>query len=94
MGVRGIAVNPVARLSPGSTTSVRMQCAELSRNELDLVLLGQISALLSNNTDTNAHRPSTPRQRSTMAFYHGGVRICRVTFQKLHGIGKIIVHCY
>ena len=67
-----------------------MQCAELSWNELDLVL-GQKSALLSNNADTNAHRPSTPRQRSTMAFYHGGVRICRVTFQKLHGIGKIIV---
>ena len=67
---------------------VRMQCAELNRSELDLVLLGQISALLTNKKDTNAHRPSTPRQRSSMAFYHAGVRICRVTFQKLHGIGS------
>ena len=68
-----------------------MQCAELSRIELDLVLLGQISALLSNSKDTNAHRPATSHLRSSMAFYHAGVRICRVTFQKLHGIG-IIIH--
>ena len=71
--------------------SVRMQCAELSRSELDLVLLGQISALLSNSKETNAHRPATSCLRSSMAFYHAGVRICRVTFQKLHGIG-IIIH--
>ena len=64
--------------------SVRLQCKELSRDELYLVLLGQISALLSNNQATNSKKA---RQRSNMAFYHGGVRICRTTFQKLHGIG-------
>ena len=48
---------------------VRMQCRELSREELDLVL-GQISALLSNNQDTNALK-SLPQQHSSMAFYHG-----------------------
>ena len=62
---------------------MRLQCKELSRDELDLVLLGQISALLSNQA-TNSKKA---RQRSNMAFYHGGVRICRTTFQKLHGIG-------
>ena len=62
---------------------MRLQCKELSRDELDLVL-GQISALLSNNQATNSKKA---RQRSNMAFYHGGVRICRTTFQKLHGIG-------
>lgn len=65
---------------------MRMQCRELSRDELDLVLLGQIAALLANNSDTIAPKP-LPRQRSSMAFYHGGVQICRKTFQKLHGIG-------
>ena len=33
----------------------------------------QISALLINNHTTNSKKP---RQRSNMAFYHGGVRIC------------------
>ena len=65
---------------------LRMQCKELSWDELDLVLLRQISVLLSHDQDTNARKP-LPRQRSSMAFYHGGVRICRKTFQKLHGIG-------
>ena len=64
--------------------TVRMQCKELSRNELDMVILGQISALLSNNESTSALKP-LPRQRSNMAFHHGGVQICRTTFQKLHG---------
>ena len=67
--------------------SVRIQCRELSRDELDLVILGQISALLSSNESTSARKP-LPRQRSNMAFYHRGARICRTTFQRLHGIGK------
>ena len=60
---------------------MRMQCMELSRNELDLVILGQLAALLSHGDTTKSHRPTTPRQRSSMAFHHGGVRICRRTFQ-------------
>ena len=55
---------------------MRMQCRELSRDELDLVLLGQIAPLLANNSDTIAPKP-LPRQCSSMAFYHGGVQICR-----------------
>ena len=42
--------------SPAFTlTRVRLQCKELSRDELDLVL-GQISALLSNNQATNSKK--------------------------------------
>ena len=67
----------------------RMQCAELSRTELDLVILGQIAALLKDTSNTTAHRPSSQRQRTTMAFHHHGVSICRETFLKLHGIGKM-----
>ena len=66
-----------------------MQCAELSRNELDFVLLGQIAALLSTSTQTASHRPSTDRKRTTMSFHHAGQKICRKTFQVLHGIGKL-----
>ena len=76
-----------------------MQCKELSRNELDLVLLGQISALLSHDDTTNARKPQ-PRQLSSMAFFHGGVRTCQKSFRKLHGIGTFykiylnITHTY
>ena len=66
-----------------------MQCAELSRTELDLVILGQIAALLKDTSETGGHRPPSQRQRTTMAFHHHGVPICRETFLKLHGIGKI-----
>ena len=67
--------------------TMRMQYVELLRRELNLVILGQISALLSNYPNTKSNRQATPRQRSSMAFYHCGVRVCRITFQKLHGIG-------
>ena len=66
-----------------------MQCAELSRSELDLVILGQLAALLKDTSEVNAHRPSSQRQRTSMAFHHHGVPICRDTFLKLHGIGKM-----
>ena len=71
----------------------RLQCAELTRDELDLVLVGQIMALLSNDAETGAKssKAPTPRQRSAMLFHHGGWRICGKTFQKLHGIGMIAI---
>ena len=68
-----------------SHESMRMQRRELSRDELDLVVFGQIAALLTHTSDTIAPKP-LPRQCSSMAYYHG-VQICRKTFQKLHGIG-------
>ena len=36
-----------------------MQCSQLTRNELDLALLGQISALLSSDPDSAANNPTT-----------------------------------
>ena len=91
VGANGTRASLATLFSRDHYESVRMQCRELTRNELDLVLLGQISALLSSDLDTNAKKPF-PRKRSNMAFYHGGVRICRITFQKLHGIGTIPVN--
>ena len=70
----------------------RMQCAELSWKELNLVILGQISALLPSSSQNNTHRPST--QRQCMAFHHHGVPVCWVTFLKLHGIGKMVCTDY
>ena len=52
----------------------RQQCAALTRDELDLVLLGQIMVLLSNDAETGARstKAPTPRQQSAMLFHHGG----------------------
>lgn len=63
----------------------RQLCAALTRDELDLVILGQIMALQSNDKETGARstKAPTPRQRSAMLFHHGGWRICSKTFRKL-----------
>ena len=69
---------------------IRWQCAELTRVELDMVLMGQIMANLSNDPETSSskfrHTP-TQRKLSSMAFFHGGHQVCGRTFRKLHGIG-------
>ena len=69
---------------------IRWHCVELTRDELDLVLMGQIMATLSNDTLTQGakFRHSAPQRKiSSMAFFHGGHQICGKTFRKLHGIG-------
>ena len=72
--------------------NIRLQCAELTREELDFVLLGQIMATLSDGPHTTAekHRhTATECKLTSMAFYHAGQRICGRTFQWLHGIGTL-----
>ena len=56
----------------------RGNCAELSKQELDLVILGQLAAF---EMGGESHRA-----RST--FYFGGVKVCRTTFLLTHGIGE------
>ena len=68
----------------------RMQCAELSRAELDMAILGQLAALLISTPQTSGHRPSNQRHRTKMAFHFNGKPTCRDTFLVLHGIGKRI----
>ena len=68
----------------------RSQCAELTREELDMMLLGQLSALTdtseqSANSLVHRHSPAS-RQRSYTHFVHRGKRICRNTFLFLHNI--------
>ena len=68
MGVKGTRASLATPCSPEITNeSVRMYCSELMRNELDLVLLGQISTLLSSDPDTAVNNQ---RKCSNMA-WHG-----------------------
>ena len=75
--------------SKGHYQELRWQCAELTHDELDMVLMGQIMATLSNDGVTESakfrHTP-TQRKLSSMAFYYGGHQVCGKTFRKLHGI--------
>ena len=57
---------------------IRWQCAELTRVELDMVLMGQIMI---------QRHMLTQRKLSSMASFHGGHQVCGKTFRKLHGIG-------
>ena len=57
MGARGIRASLAPLFSCDHYEDVGLQCRELSRDELDLVLLGQTSTLLSNDQDTNAPNP-------------------------------------
>ena len=68
----------------------RSQCFELSKNELDLVILGQMTAAENSSPivlNSTAHRhPLKERERNYMNFFHKGHRICRNTFLFLHTI--------
>lgn len=43
---------------------------------------------VENNVGKRSNHAITPRERSRMAFYHHGMKVCMATFMKLHGIGK------
>ncbi len=68
---------------------VRSQCASLSRNELDMVLLGQIMAA-SNTSNivvaTSGHQ-MTNRIKAYTRYSHQGLNVCAVMFRFLHGVG-------
>ena len=81
---------PCCRLfSASHYQEVRDQCRELSRSELDLVVMGQLLALTNSGDMTQAkkHIPKE-RQRSFTYFKHGGHTICIKTFCFLHTIGQ------
>lgn len=72
--------------------AIQDQCVSLTRDELDLVILGQIMAniYLEDTVGERTRHAIVQRQRSRMAFFHHGRKICRATFLKLHGIGKLM----
>ena len=64
MGERGVRASLATLFSRDHYESMRMQRRELSRDELDLVILVQIAALLAHTSNTIAPKP-LPRQRSS-----------------------------
>ena len=70
----------------------RDEAHQLTRDELDMVVLGQIMACICMGSvvGPSHHHAPTQRQRTrTNVFYHLGKKIYRSTFLVLHGIGKV-----
>ena len=59
-------------------------CWELTKEELDMGILGQLNALSTIGTIS----PWLKRRQISMTFRHSGHIICKDTFLFLHGIGK------
>ena len=76
--------------SAESIESYRSQCSELSRAELDMAILGQLSAFTNTSTlsvhSTKHRHTPTNRQRTYVHFFHGGRRVCKKMFLFLHTI--------
>ena len=64
----------------------RSQCAELQKDELDLVILSHIDAHGYGRSECTEPRVHT--ERFVAHFYLHGQQICRTTFLFLHGISK------
>ena len=62
---------------------VQLDCRDLTRKELDLVILGQIMAGVS----AEQTKRGKDRTNTTVYFHHKGYNICGYTFRMLHGIG-------
>ncbi len=71
-------------------TDSRRDCFELTREELDMVLLGQVHAFMNASEtcgDDHKHKEAM-RERSTMVYIHSGVQVCSYVFLFLHGVGE------
>ena len=68
---------------------IRSQASLLTRQQLDLILLGSVMSTRAVNKDVTRgrHRP-TKRQRLSTGYMHRGYQLCKITFNFLYGLGK------
>ena len=69
--------------------SLRATFTEMSNDELDLLVMGQIMTHCYQSNTLQGHHSISPEQRKEMygRFYHHGLCICQRTFLFLHNIG-------
>ena len=83
--------SPCSKLFPlEHFIEMRAHCSLLTKDELDLVLMGFISSSMldSDAVKDGRHQHPAKRRHITMAYKHHGVEVCKKTFLFLHGIGK------
>ena len=72
----------------------RAQALFLSKELLDMALIGSIAATVCEDDDVgvrSGHRPAK-RQRTTIQYMHKGYQVCQNTYNFLHSVGKRKVH--
>ena len=69
--------------------TLRAQAALLTRNELDMVILGSIMSTTLDVTHSikDGRHKDSKRRKVSSNFMHHGHHVCKVTFAFLHGIG-------
>ncbi len=79
------------KFSANHIADTHSQCAALSHDELDMLILGQLMALIntSDTVVTESRHSSKHREHTYTTYSHGGQHICqKKMFQFMHGIGK------
>lgn len=83
--------NPAVLLfSEEHYTDLRAQAAFLTREQLDLVIMGSIMATINNDEHCQPwyrHKPAK-RQKTTTTYMHHGHNLCKTTYNFLHGVGN------
>ena len=72
--------------------SARTACLDLPRNELDMVLLGQLMACTNQSegvVDVAAKHKAAERKRTYTTYLHQGKLICSLMFRFLHAVGEL-----
>ena len=82
--------NPCYTLFTASQLSVvRDECRQLSRDEMDMVVMGQLRALCQSDSLTQKTKAkNTERTRTATLFRFGGHRICQKMFLFLHAMSN------
>ena len=92
----GCRRNCTSHFSKDHVLEVRAQCHELTRENLDMALLGQLMASLniSDSVVTESCHAETPRHRSRANYSHQGRPVCIAMFRTLHDVGKSCTHTH
>lgn len=69
--------------------SHRLQTADLTHNELDLVIMGSLTSVVNmgDNIKDGKHKP-VKRKHTFCNFHYNGHQVCQVTYRFLFGIRK------
>ena len=84
------------QFSPEYVTSARETCAEHTRSELDMAILGQLAAATNTSctlpsgmlSTGRTHHAETEHERWYSSYFHQGKPVCQKMFRFLHGIGE------
>ena len=81
--------NCIHQFSQAHVSDVRLQCFQLTHQEQDMMVFGQLLAHADNSEATTAEQrhPSRKRSRMHSFYYHQGKPICLKTFLFMHTIG-------